>query len=137
MALHVNELLSELLCFLCPGMLFVKGFSFIGLHTLLTLAAVLTVEMSSHKNSSSTLLSGALAPQPVDLAIVVHLVVLQHSQFNLAVLVLDFLRCSVILLLTLLRTTPEPKHKMQGALFLNVVVTQSTPILKLLTSKDK
>ena len=38
-----------------------------------TLAAVLTVEVSGHEDSGTTLLSRALAPQTVDLAIVINL----------------------------------------------------------------
>merc|ERR1711892_278450 len=93
--------------------------------------------MSSHEHSSAALLSRALTPKPVDLAVVVHLVVLEHGQLNLTVLVLDLLGSGVILLLALLSTTPEPQHQVQGTLLLDVVVTEGTPILELLPSEDK
>merc|ERR1719323_427519 len=63
------------------------------------LATVLTVEVSSHENSGSALLGGTLASQTVDLAVVVHLVILQHGELDLPVLVLDLLGGGVILLL--------------------------------------
>merc|ERR1712098_1043252 len=93
--------------------------------------------MSSHENSSSTLLSGTLTSQTVDLAVIVHLIVLQHGQLHLAVLVLDLLGGGVILLLPFLGTSPQPEDQMKGGLLLDVVVGQSTTILELLTSKDQ
>jgi len=93
--------------------------------------------MSSHENSSSTLLSRTLTSQTVDLAVIVHLVVLQHGQLHLAVLVLDLLGGGVILLLPLLSTSPQSEDQMKGRLLLDVVVGQSTTILELLTSKDQ
>ena len=75
-----------------------------------TLSAVLTIEVRRHEDASTALLRRALPPQPVDLAVIVNLVVLQHSQLNLAVLVLDLLGSGVILLLALLSSTPQPKN---------------------------
>ena len=66
--------------------------------------------MSSHEDSSTTLLGRALAAQTVDLPIVVNLVVLEHSQLDLPVLVLDLLGGGVVLLLPLLGTSPQPKE---------------------------
>merc|ERR1711892_1009138 len=85
------------------------------------LPAVLAVEMSSHEHSSAALLSRALTPKSV----------------NLAVLVLNLLGSGVILLLALLGATPEPQHQVQGTLLLDVVVTEGAPILELLPSEDK
>ena len=93
--------------------------------------------MRGHKHPGSALLGRALTPQPVDLAVVVHLVVLQHGQLDLAVLVLDLLGCGIILLLALLSATPEPEHEVQCALLLDVVITQGSPILQLLAGKDQ
>ena len=93
--------------------------------------------MSSHEHAGPALLGRALAPQPVNLPVVVDLVVLQHSQLDLAVLVLDLLGCGVILLLAFLCTAPEPQHQVQGALLLYVVVAQGTPVFQLLPSKDQ
>merc|ERR1719219_2415558 len=75
------------------------------------LAAVLAVKMGRHEDASSTLLGRALPPQPVDLAVVVHLVVLEHGQLDLLVLVLDLLGCGVVLLLPLLGTSPQPEDE--------------------------
>ena len=101
------------------------------------LAAVLSVEVGGHEDAGAALLGGALPPQAVDLAIVVHLVVLQHGQLDLPVLVLDLLGGGVVLLLPLLGTTPEPEHKVKCALLLDVVVGQSASILQLFPSKDQ
>merc|ERR1719186_503523 len=101
------------------------------------LAAVLAVEMRSHEDAGTALLGGALPPQPVDLAVVVHLVVLEHRQLHLLVLVLDLLGSGVVLLLPLLTSSPQPQHEVEGGLLLDVVVGQSAPVLQLLTGKDE
>ena len=76
-----------------------------------TLPAVLTVVVGSHEDPGTTLLGGTLASQTVDLAVVVHLVVLQHGELDLPVLVLDLLGGGVVLLLPLLGASPQPKTK--------------------------
>merc|ERR1719209_1553402 len=101
------------------------------------LAAVLTVEVRGHEDSSSALLSRALTAQTVDLAIVVNLVVLEDGQLDLPVLVLDLLGGGVVLLLPLLSTSPQPEDKVEGGLLLDVVVGQSPAILQLLAGEDK
>ena len=68
--------------------------------------------MSSHEDSSTTLLGRALAAQTVDLPIVVNLVVLEHSQLDLPVLVLDLLGGGVVLLLPLLGPSSQPDTRM-------------------------
>lgn len=60
--------------------------------------------------------------QPLDLATVVHLVVLEHSEFHLLLLVLDLLGRGVVLLLALLGPSPEPQHQVKCGLLLDVVV---------------
>ena len=67
--------------------------------------------MGSHENSSTTLLSRALTAETVDLAIVVNFVVLEDSQLDLPVLVLDLLGGGVVLLLPLLGTSSQPGKK--------------------------
>merc|ERR1719209_798883 len=94
------------------------------------LAAVLTVEVRGHEDSSSALLSRALTAQTVDLAIVVNLVVLEDGQLDLPVLVLDLLGGDVVLLLPLLGTSPQPENKVKSRLLLDVVVGQSPAILQ-------
>ena len=80
------------------------------------LAAVLPVKVGGHEDAGAALLGGALAPQPVDLAVVVHAVVLEGGQLDLAVLVLDLLGGGVVLLLALLAATTEAEHKVEGGL---------------------
>ena len=96
------------------------------------LATVLPVKVRRHEHAGAALLGGALPPQAVDLAIVVHLVVLQHGQLDLPVLVLDLLGGCVVLLLPLLGTSPQPEDKVKSGLLLDVVVRQSPAILQLL-----
>merc|ERR1719156_467107 len=90
------------------------------------LAAVLAIEVGSHEDSGTTLLGRALAAQTVDLAVVVHLVVLEDGELDLPVLVLDLLGAS-----------PQPEDKVKSGLLLDVVVGQSPAILQLLASKDQ
>ena len=80
---------------------------------------------------------GALSSQSLDLAIGVHLVVLEDSQLGLLALVLDLLGGAVDLLLALLGTTTEAEHQVEDRLLLDVVVAQSSAILKLLSGEDK
>ena len=70
--------------------------------------------MSSHEDPGTALLGGTLASQTVDLAVVVHLVVLQHGQLDLPVLVLDLLGSGVVLLLAFLATSTETKDQVKG-----------------------
>ena len=89
------------------------------------------VEMGGHEDTGTALLSRALPPQTVDLAVVVHLVVLEDSQLHLAVLVLDLLGGGVVLLLTLLTTTTVHYIKIFKYL------SDKSVILSLLTIKSK
>ena len=102
-----------------------------------TLAAVLPVKVGGHEDASATLLGGTLAAQPTDLAVVVHLVVLEHGQLDLPVLVLDLLGRGVVLLLALLATAAQPQDQVQSRLLLDVVVGQGPPVLQLLAGKDE
>ena len=102
-----------------------------------TLPAVLTVVVGGHEDTGTTLFGRTLSPQTVDLPVVVHLVVLQHGQLHLPVLVLDLLGGRVVLLLPLLGASPQPQHQVEGGLLLDVVVGQSPPILQLLPGKDQ
>merc|ERR1719461_2220149 len=98
------------------------------------LAAVLAGEVGGHEDSSTTLLGWTLTAQTVDLAVVVHLVVLQDGKLDLPVLVLNLLGGGVVLLLPLLGTSPQPEDKVKSGLLLDVVVGQSPAILQLLAS---
>ena len=50
----------------------------------------------------------------MDLAVVVHAVVLEDGQLHLLVLMLDLLRGRVVLLLALLAATAQAEHKVKG-----------------------
>merc|ERR1719251_374189 len=102
-----------------------------------TLSAVLTVLVIGHEHSATTVLAGALSPQPGDLALVTDLVILQGSQLDLLMLVLDLLGSGVVLLLAFLATTPQAEDQVKGRFFLDVIVRQGPAILKLLAGKDQ
>ena len=70
-----------------------------------------------------------------NLTFIVNLVVVQDSQLNLLVLVLDLLWGGVNLLLSLLTTTSQSQDQVKGRFLLDVVVRQSSTIFQLLTSK--
>ena len=101
------------------------------------LPAVLTVVVGGHEDAGATLLGRALSPQTVDLPVVVDLVVLQHGQLHLPVLVLDLLGGGVVLLLPLLGSSPQSEDQVEGGLLLDVVVGQSPAVLQLLPGKDQ
>jgi hypothetical protein len=61
-------------------LLFLSGVVHVGQATL---AAVLPVKVGSHEDAGTTLFTGALATQAVDLAVVVHPVVLEHGELEL------------------------------------------------------
>merc|ERR550519_1180263 len=102
-----------------------------------TLSAVLTVLVVGHEDTTTTVLAGALTPQPSDLALVSDLVILQGSKLYFLMLVLNLLGGGVILLLALLAATTKAEDQVQGGLFLDVVVGQSAAILQLLAGKDQ
>jgi hypothetical protein len=101
------------------------------------LAAVLAVVHRGHENTGTALLGGALASKTLNLAVTVHLVVLEHSQLGLLALVLDLLGGGVNLLLALLATTTQAQHQVQSRLLLNVVVGESAAVFELLASEDQ
>jgi hypothetical protein len=98
-------------CFVCLFLLFVHSIEHVGKTTF---ATVLAIEMCGHEDTGSTFFAGTLAPQPMDLAVVVHTVVLQDRQLDLLVLVFDLLGGGVILLLAFLATTTQAEHQMKG-----------------------
>ena len=88
-------------------------------------------------NAAKTLRRGWCAPQAGDLAVAVDLVVLEHCELDLLVLVLDLLGLGVLLLLALLASTTQAKHKVEGGLLLDVVVRESASIFELFSGKDE
>jgi len=98
---------------------------------------VLAIKVVGHKGSSAALLVGALTAQTSDLAALVDLVVLQHGEFDLLLLVGNLLGLGVDLLFALLATTAKAEDKMKGALLLDVVIRESASILKLLASENE
>merc|ERR1712212_532197 len=103
----------------------------------MTSAAVLAVEMGSHKDASSALLVGTLTAKASDFSVLVDLVVLEDRKLDQLLLVLNLLGSGKGLLLTLLATTSQAEDKMEGGLLLDVIVGQSTSILELLAHKEQ
>lgn len=107
----------------------------------MTLTAVLAlgfvglVLVKGHEDSRAAV--GALAAETLHNSVIRDLVVLEDSELNLLVLVLDLLGGGVDLLLTLLTTTTQAKHEVKGGLLLNVVVRKGVAVLELLTGEDK
>merc|ERR1712121_69063 len=101
------------------------------------LAAVLAVSVARHEHASTTLGVSALATQASDLAVLVHLVVLENRQLGLLLLVLVLLGGGVVLLLPLPGATTQTQHEMEGRLLLDVVVAESATVLQLLASEDQ
>jgi len=93
--------------------------------------------VEGHEDTRTTLRRGALTAKTFDLAIGLDLVVLQDGHLDLLALVLDLLGGVVRLLLALLSTTTETKHKVKGGLLLDVIVIQGATILQLLSGEDK
>ena len=103
----------------------------------MTLTTVLSVLHVSHEDTSTTGDRWTLSSQSLDLSVVVNLVVGQHSQLVLSVLVLDLLWGGVDLLLSLLTTTSQSQHQVQSRFLLDVVVRKGSTIFQLLTSKNQ
>merc|ERR1719477_54083 len=102
-----------------------------------TLSTILSVEVLRHEYSSTTRLAGTFTTKTRDFAVLVDFVVFEHCQLDFLVLVSNFLRCRVVLLLPLLATTTKPEYKMKCRLLLDVVVAQSPSILQLFACKDE
>ena len=100
-------------------------------------AAVLTIEVVGHEDARAAAVIRALTSQASDFAVLVHLVVFQHGQLDLLLLVLDLFRCGVVLLLALAATTSETQDEMECGLLLDVVVGQGAAVLQLFASEYK
>jgi len=84
-------------------------------------AAIVTIKVSSHKNTNTTL--RAVLAETCDLAIVIHLVILQHSQLHVFPFVFYLLWLAVHFFLALLTTTAsQSQHQVKCGFLLNVVV---------------
>merc|ERR1711965_375660 len=102
------------------------------------LAAVPAVVVVSKEHSGATRgFVRALTTETGDLAVLIHLVVLEDCEFDLLLLVLDLLRLSICLLLALLASSEEREHQVKRALLLDVVVRKGAAVLKLLASENE
>merc|ERR1719169_178918 len=110
-----------------------SSYLFVFLETTLTASKAILVDGKSH---ARTALRAALA-RTDNLAILVDLIVLQSRQLHLLSLVMGLLGLGIDLLLSLLGTTSQSQNEMKGGLLLNVVISKSSAIFKLLTSEDK
>jgi len=101
------------------------------------LATVLAVLVERHKDASPTGRGWALATKTFDLAVRLHLVVLQDGHLLLLALVLNLLRGVVRLFLALLRPTTQAENEVKSRFLLDVVVAQRASIFKLLSGKNQ
>ncbi len=100
----------------------------------MALTTVLSVTHVGHEDTNTTVWT--LPSQLGNLSVTVDLVVVQDSQLDVLVLVLNLLWGGVSFLLLLL-TTSQSQDQVKSRLLLDVVVRQSSAILQLLTSKDQ
>ena len=85
------------------------------------LTAVISVEVSGHESASTAELVWAGLSESLDLLVGIDLVVLQHSELNLLVLVLNLLWLGVNSLLLLLTTTDHWDSNIEGALLRGII----------------
>ena len=102
-----------------------------------TFAAVLAIKVVGHEDARAATFMRALTSQASDFAVLVHLVVFQHGQLDLLLLVLDFFWCGVVLLLALTATTSETEDEMECGLLLDVVVGEGSAVFQLFASEDE
>ena len=91
----------------------------------------------SHEDTGTTCLGRTFAPQALDLAVAIHLVVLEHRKLGLLALMLDLLRSGVDLLLSFLSAATQTKHEMESRLLLYVIVGKGAAVLELLAGEDQ
>lgn len=80
------------------------------------LSAVVAVEVSGHESAGTAKLMGACLSEALNLIVRVNLVVLQNSELDLLVLVLDLLGLSEDSLLLLLTTSNHGDGNIEGTL---------------------
>jgi hypothetical protein len=97
----------------------------------------MAVVVHCHHDARPAIRVRTLLSQPTNLVGVINLVKLEDCKLDLLMLVLNLLGLGVVLLLTLLATTPEPQHKVQRRFFLDVVIRESAAIFQLLASEDE
>jgi len=92
-----------------------------------TLATVLAVLVEGHKNASPAGWSWALATKTLNLAIILHLVILENGHLDLLALMLYLFGSVVSLFLALLCPTTQAENEVKGGLLLNVVIFNVRP----------
>jgi len=100
-------------------------------------STVLSVVHGGHEDTGTAILGRALASEPLNLAIAIHLVVLQNSQLGLLHLVLDLLRSGVDLLLPLLATAAQTQDEVEGRFLLNIIIGECATVFELLAGEDQ
>ena len=107
-----------------------------------TALTIKTISTSPRKNTAKKHIKGiylsrrTLAPQALNLAIAIHLVVLEHRQLRLLALMLDLLGRGVDLLLALLGAAAQTEDEVQGGFLLDVVVREGASVFELLAGED-
>ena len=99
------------------------------------LSTVVTVMMLRHKAANSS--DWTVLPETHNLTTVLYSVVLEGLERDCLVRALGLLRLGIDLLLALLSSSPEAKNQVERGFLLDVVVRESSAVLKLLSSKDE
>ena len=105
----------------------------------MTLPAVLSILVESHEDTRTTGLTGTLPSKTLNLPVGINRVILQRSQFLpiislcrenaiLLMLMLDLLRRSISLLLSLFGTTFKTENQLHSRILGNIVIYQSVVI---------
>jgi len=99
------------------------------------LSTIVSVLMLGHEATDPS--HGTVFPKTSHLSITLDTVVFECLKGNGLVGALGLFGFGVDLLLTLFSAASQTKHKMQGGFLLDIVVTQSTTILQLLSGKNQ
>jgi hypothetical protein len=93
--------------------------------------------VNGHAHTRSTRFMRAILARTRNLALVIHLVVLEHCKLDRLVVMLGLLGLGVSLLLPLLGTTAQTQHQVQRAFLLDIVVGERAAVFELLACKDQ
>lgn len=100
-----------------------------------TLSTVVTILVLCHEAPNTSYWT--VLPQPNDLSISFHSVILESLEWDGLAPPLGLLWLGVNLLLALLTTSTETKDQVQGRLLLDVIVGESAAVLELLSGEDE
>jgi len=101
------------------------------------LSTVQAVLVRGHEDTCAAGSGWAVTTETLDFPIRFYLVILQDGHLDFLALMFDLFWGVVSLFLALLGATAQAEDEVKGRLLLNIIVTESAPILKLLSGKDQ